>query len=170
MNITGAKEAEIRAAIKAALELLAVHPTQPADVGHVFERPRLITDRNDFVAKLSRLVADKKEIRYVELSFARFQDDDTEGCDDEPVVGMSFTLHLFQEFVDNRSDDTNSTATFTNTILAIRNYFLWNRNLAPGMKARPVVQNELARFGQDTLTDCTGHFADLVLTVDYYGD
>lgn len=165
MNITGENEKNIRLEIKTILEGL------PVEIGNVFERRRLITDRADFVKKLSVLAADVKEIRFAEISLLQFDDSEDEGCDDEPVCILTYGLHLFQEFKDSRSDDTNSDASFNASILAIRNYFLYNRDMLSGKaQAEPVTQPEFSQFGQDTLTDCTGHFADLILRVNYYGD
>lgn len=159
-NLDGTTEKSIREAVAAQLDLLGV-------CGNIFTRRRFITSRQDFARALGkRSVDEKTEINFLEIEFLKFVDSDVQGFDDCPSIELTYGLHLFKQFVDDRTDGTNSDLDFTTAILAIRDRILRTDSFAGGVD--PILtMPEFAQFGNDSLTDCKGHSADLVLTIDY---
>lgn len=143
-----------------------------AALGHVNTRRRLIANRKDYFDKLAIDGTDESEICFTEIEFLRFQDSPDEGGDDCPVAILSFGLHIFRQFVDLRSDNSNSADDFLNAILSIRKHFLeGNREYSAGSfigVIDPVEMPDFAQFGNDTLTDAVGQIGDLNLTVRFY--
>jgi hypothetical protein len=156
-----------RAALKTFLETMPI-------LGKVFTRRRRIDSRSRFVELFGVVPpaagGKQKIVRFCEIEFLRPVDSPTEGFDDCPLLEVVYGLHLFHEFFDG-TDDSNSQDDFIDAILQLRTAFLDTRNWTAGLynlNGDPIVANEFARFGNDTFTDCTGHFIDLLLTVRFY--
>jgi len=163
MHFLIAQEKEVRAALKAWLETFPI-------LGNVFDRRRLIVNKIDFVAKLGIDSVDGiSEIVFAQIDFLKFEDSQTEGFDDCPVPILVYNIHLFREFADLREDDSNSSDDFISAILTLRDAILNKRGYSFGV-ADPVTQDDFAQFGSDGFTDCKGHFTDLTLRVQYYGE
>lgn len=159
-NLTGIQEKLIRSDIKTYLDTLGV-------CGNVFDRRRLITSRKDFARALSvPTLNEKYEIQFCEIEFLRFEDSDTIGFHDCPGITLYYNLHLFKQFVDLREGGGNSDDDFTAAILKIRDAFLNKRKFWEAI-TNPITAPDFAQFGNDSLTDCTGHYIDLQFNVDW---
>jgi hypothetical protein len=168
-NVKIEQETAVRDDIKTLIESLGVF-------GTVFPRRRYIKSRQDFVKKLGKKTLDNRtEIRFVEIRFLGFEDSPTLGHDTNPAAILKYQIHVFFEFIDERSDGSNSDEDFTAAILDLRDKFLLTErfgivNDTTGRKRGsrdPLTQDTFAQFGFDTLTDCEGHFVDLRLNVTH---
>jgi hypothetical protein len=159
-NISGLDEKTVRAAVKSFIESLNC-------AGHVFSRRRSITSREHFARALGKASIDSKvEIQFLEIEFLQFVDLDASGGEDCPGASIVYGLHLFKQFVDSRSDSTNSDDEFTAAVFKLREGFLNFHDFGAAV-GEPITQPEYANFGNDSLTDCKGHSVDLLLTVNY---
>lgn len=146
-------------------------------LGHVFDRRRLITDRRTYAERLGWKIgthnSEEREIRYIAIDFLKVVDSKDEGFDDCPVPIITYNLHIFHEFKDNRAAqgdaDSNSTDDFISAILTLRDAVLNRRDYDFG-KADPVTMAADAQLGNDGFTDCEGHFADLQIEISSYAN
>lgn len=164
-NITITEEQACRARIVA--DVTGIGPL----AGKVFNRRRSISSRKDFFAKLGNDVDDKTEIRYIEIELLNIEDSETEGFDDCPVAVLTYNLHLFHEFADLRSDNSNSDKDFTELLLLLRTFFLGEQEFTITgweIQTQPLIFSEFTQFGNDTFTDVRGHWKDLTLKANFY--
>jgi hypothetical protein len=151
-----AKELAIRTALGTKVAALT---------GSVFIRPELFDSEQDWVEKLGvQNVDGELELKYCTVNLLQFTDSPTDGCDDDPVVFLTYQIHIFDGFTEQRSDLSNSTDDFIAKILDLRNEFLESsRNVAGVDKAdyTPLTQSSLILLGDDPLTGGFGHFTDL---------
>lgn len=122
INLSPELELAIRAALKAKIE------TVPA-IGAVFPREVFVTSKIDFFDKVGMAVADDLELRMCEVTLLKFQDSLLEGCDDMPVVYLSYNVKIQHEYNDSRGDGSNSFDDFVRAGLDLRNAFLINRRM-----------------------------------------
>ena len=157
-------------------ELVAYLASLPL-IGNVFDRRREFYSRIDFFSRLGVQNPDSQlKIRYAEVECLNITDDDVEGFDDNPAAVGSYNLHLFHEFEDLRSDDSNSDKDFTELLITLRAKMLQAPKLpltTSGWTAvlEPVTPPEgvpFTQFGNDSLTDVRGHFKDLTIEVRFY--
>lgn len=163
-NITITDEQEFRAALLADLETIVL-------AGKVSPRRRSVNSRADFFKKLGMTVNEKVEIRFCEIELLNIEDDETEGFDDCPVANLTYGLHLFHEFADDRSDDTNSDTDFTELLLLLRSFFLDKRDYSLtnwNVETDPIKPADFTQFGNDTFTDVVGHFKNMTLITGFY--
>lgn len=169
-HLTEAEEHTLRGEIVAYIATVAL-------CGNVFDRRRKFNSRNDFLERCGATVGTgatkKREIRFVEAELLLIDDDATEGFDDCPVPNITYGLHMFHEFVDQRPDGGNSDRSFTDLVLQLRSKIL---NAPTFLSGRAVVEKRLTepdetefrQFGADTFTDVVGHFQDLQMRVKVY--
>jgi hypothetical protein len=142
-----------------------------AITGTVFVRRPMIDSNIDWVEKLGVQNVDQEvELRLCTVDLRDFVDQD-EGCDDDPVVNLSYNVHLFHEYKESRSDSSNSTDDFIAAVLSLRNAFLdENRSLGTPALAKvetlPLTQSGFIILGDDPLTGAFGHYIDLTATVE----
>lgn len=157
---------------QAAREVIRGYIAAFALAGNVFPRRRSFNSRADFFKGLGTEVNNETEIRFVEMELVNIEDSPDEGPDDCPVATLTYNLHIFHQFADDRSDDTNSDTDFTDLLFRLRTFFLDEReflvNGAWTVQMQPLVPAELTQFGNDTFTDCVGHFKDATLKVEFY--
>lgn len=159
-KLTPEKEILIRQAIKSRIESLA-------DLA-VFEERKLISSKQDFVAKTTRIVAGKKAVRFCQIDFLSFTDSDSDGCEDDPVVVVSYRLHAFYQF-NSDSGATNSLNNFIKLVLDVRNSFLSAPTIFfgdPNTQLKPLEQASDILTGLDPFIDLDGHFVDLTAQVE----
>lgn len=138
----------------------------------VFIRRPMIDSKNDWVDLLGKLNVDGElEVRYCTVDLAGFTDSAEEGCDDDPVVNLTYSVHLFHEYKEGRSNNSNSTDDFTAAVLSLRNAFLdADRSLGTPALAKvetlPLVQSGFIILGTDPVTGSYGHFVDLIASVE----
>jgi hypothetical protein len=147
-----------------------------AITGYVFVRRPLIDSRADWAELLGVENADGKlEIKYCTVDLLGFADSPTDGCDDDPLTTLSYSVHLFNQYRESAvSDDSNSTDDFTATVLDLRNSFLnANRGVGPrgyppieNVERLPLVQSGFIILGEDPLTGAFGHYIDLIAKVE----
>lgn len=163
-------EQEFRAALAAyiAAETLA---------GNVFDRRRAFNSRQDFFQRLGVQTSDDQtEIRFTDIECLNITDDDVEGSDANPVAVVAYGLHCFHQFVDSRSDDSNSERDFTELCLVLRDkilnapeFFLatsgWKVLLEP---LTPPEGVPFTQFGNDGFVDIVGHSKDFTIEARFY--
>ncbi|MBX3288457.1 MAG: hypothetical protein KF855_03835 [Acidobacteria bacterium] len=159
--LTSAKELEIRTFLGA--KIAAVTASS-------FIRRPMIDSKQDWVALLGKTNIDGEyEMRYCTVDLLQFTDSDDEGCDDDPVVNLLYQVHLFHQYKEERSDDSNSTDNFIAVLLNLRNTFLnANRSIGvlDGAESLPLIQSGYILLGADALTGTFGHSVDLQLPVE----
>lgn len=139
--------------------------------GNVYDRRRSFNSRTDFIDRNKSAVSDKFEIRFIEVSLVNVEDSPTEGFADCPVPILTYNLHLFHEFADERTDGTNSDDDFSALILALRAKFLQKLKFDNGrVECDGIVFDEFTQIGQDTFTDIRGHYKDATLRMFYYDE
>jgi len=163
--LTPAKELAIREAIRSEIETLGV-PT--------FSRRRLISSKQDFYAKLGTLaIGNKTEVRFVQMDLINFTDLVGEGIDDCPPVRLAYRLHVFFQFADLRSDDSNSTDDFIKFCLDLRHLIneLDEVDDGDGRKHSigKLTQTSDILTDNDSIADVTGHYAEFLVEVDVFG-
>lgn len=162
MKLTAAKEKSIREALGTKVALVT---------GSAFVRRPLIDSKQDWVTLLGVVNADDEyEIKYCTVDLAGFNDSDQEGCDDDPVVTITYQCHLFHEYKETRvADSSNSTDDFNAAFLTLRNTFLDDdRSLAAldRVESLPLAQTAFIILGTDTLTGAFGHYVDFTIAVE----
>lgn len=163
--LTPAKENAIREAIRDAIEGLGV-PT--------FSRRRQISSKQDFYAKLGTLgVGNKTEVRFVQMDLVGMTDLVGEGIDDCPPVRLTYRLHVFFQFADLRSDDSNSTDDFIAFCLDLRHLIneLDEVDDGDGFKhsLSKLTQTGDILTDNDAISDVVGHYAEFTVEVDVFG-
>jgi hypothetical protein len=135
--------------------------------GSVFVRRPVIDSKQDWAELLGvENVDGELELKVCTVDLMQFADSPTDGCDDDPVVTLTYQVHIFHEYKETRSDDSNSTDDFTALILSLRNTFLnSNRQLAAGSEHLPLAQSSFILLGDDQLTGAFGHSVDLLAKV-----
>jgi len=145
-----------------------------AQTGSVFVRRPLIDSRQDWAEQLGvENVDGELEIRFCTVDLLSFTDSETDGCFDDPLVTLTYGVHLFYQYKETRSDFSNSTDDFTAMLLSLRTSFLnANRGLAPrgypaleNVEHLPLTQSGFIILGSDELTGAFGHYVDLQVQV-----
>ncbi len=133
--------------------------------GSVFVRRPVIDSKQDWVDLLGIENVDEEfELRYCTVDLLGFTDSPTDGCDDDPLVTLTYAVHLFHEFKEARSDDSNSTDDFTAAVLNLRSRFLeTDRSLGSleRIEHLPLRQSGFIILEEDPVTGSFGHFVDL---------
>ena len=164
-NLTPEKEAEILAALTAKVAAVA------DAVNVVADEPLLDSKDNILDTICIQNVDDETEVKFIKIDFLGFEDSDTDGCDDNPVVFLNYNLHVFQQYKEKRSDDSTSTNDIKQLVIALRNRFLEAKNnarqLATKCEHQPLRQQNFIILGDDPLAvGAYGHFTDLICKVE----
>jgi hypothetical protein len=159
--LTPEKELTIREALGEKIALIT---------GTAFIRRPMIDSKQDWAEILGKTnVDDELEVKICTVDLLGFTDSAEEGCDDDPVVILTYSVHLCNQYKESRSDDSNSTDDFASAVLALRNKFLEkDRSLAALAKVEslPLTQSGFIILGIDPLTGSFGHFVDLQIKVE----
>ncbi len=159
--LTPAKELTIREALGTKIALIT---------SSAFVRRPMISSKQDWVELLgSENVDEEFELKVCTVDLLSFTDSEEEGCDDDPVVLLTYRIHYFRQYKELRSNDSNSTDDFNADILNLRNSFLdEDRSLGDLAKVEslPLTQSGFILLGDDPLTGAFGHFIDLQLQVE----
>lgn len=163
-NLTIEKEALVLAALKSKLESVAGAENVVAD-------EPLLDSKQDFLDTICvQNVDDETEVKYIKIDFLGFEDSSTDGCDDNPVVFVSYNCHVFQQYKEIRGDDSASSRDIKRLVIGLRNRFLETANnarrLAADCEHQPLRQNNFIILGDDPLTGAYGHYADLICKVE----
>lgn len=86
----------------------------------VFSRRRLISSKQDFFKQLGKQPDSSLEFRFCQIDFLGFEDLTEDGLDDCPPTNLKYQIHCFFQFVDKRTDLSNSTDDFIKYILDLR--------------------------------------------------
>ena len=118
-KLTPEKELALRQQLKTDIE------TVPA-TGAVFIKPEYFTSEQDFLDAVGKEVVagEDLEVRFCQISFLSFEDNDQDGCEDNPAVSVRYKIHFFHQYVSERSDGSNSHDDFVAMLLNLRNNFL----------------------------------------------
>lgn len=139
--------------------------------GKVFGRRRSVASRQEFFKMLGQTVGVKTEVRFIEVELINIDDDPDEGPDDCPVAVLTYNLHTFHEFVDDRGSGSNSDKDFNDLLFRLRTFYLDRREFqASGWRVvtDPLTFPEFTQFGNDNFTDVLGHFKDITLKAYFY--
>lgn len=164
-NLTAEKELLILEALRAKIA------TVPEAVNVIADEPLLDSKQDVLDTICVQNSDDETEVKYLKIDCLGFQDSDgDDGCEDMPLVYLTYNLHLFQQFNSKRGDATTSTEDIKKLLFGLRNKFLETKNnarqLAPGCESLPLAQNNFIILGSDELTGYYGHFVDLKLRVE----
>ena len=162
-NLTPQKELDI-------LEALRVKIASLSNAKNVIADEPLLDSKQDALKIICVQNVDKRtEVRYIKIDFLGFRDSPTDGCEDNPVVFLSYNLHIFQQYVEKRSDNSTSTKDEKKLVIDLRNLFLETANnariLLPNCESQPLKPNNFIILGDDPLTGAYGHYIDLICTV-----
>ncbi|MBS1797457.1 MAG: hypothetical protein JSS81_26780 [Acidobacteria bacterium] len=162
-NLTPEKELLILDALKAKIESVA-------GAENVLVENPLIDSKQDAVERLTvQNSDDQTEVKYIYISFLGFEDSETDGCDDEPVVTLTYNAHVVWGFNERRGDESFSEKDFKALVLNLRNKFLESRReLLPDCEHQPLKQQNFILLADDPLTGAYSHFIDLILKVDIF--
>ena len=159
--LTPEKELTIRGAVGAKFALLT---------SSAFVRRPMIDSKIDWVELLGHENVDEEfELRVCTVDLLQFEDSEDEGCDDDPVVFLTYQVHLFHQYKETRTDDSNSTDDFAALVLNLRNSWL-NKNRSLGdlekVESLPLTQSGFILLGDDPLTGAFGHYVNFQLRVE----
>lgn len=177
-NLTGTQEKAIREAIKVLIlnQTFAPGTTDKLLPGNfpVFTSPQWINSDIDYVNKFARefVAGQKKELRYIWIQRANFTNDETEGCDDEPLILLNYTIRVFFQFLPRPAELPEIETEFVDLIFALRSMFLKFPNAATGQikETDSFTAPEIEQFGVDDVTGATGFFQDFSLEVKHYAE
>lgn len=163
-NLTPAIESEILTALKTKI-------LSASGASNVIADEPLLDSKFDVAKTICvRAIDNKTEVKYIKIDFLGFEDSPTDGCDDMPVVYISYNLHVFQQYREKRSDDSTSTNDVKTLVINLRNRFLETDNRARffggNAEHQPLRQNNFILLGNDPLTGAYGHFTDLICKIE----
>lgn len=142
-------------------------------INTVYDRIRSVSSIQDATRKLTVKPDARREVRYCDLEFLRFEDSQ-EGDDDCPVAVLVYRLHIAFQFVEVRPDGSNSAREFTAAILRLRKDFLESTDVFDADRIvgryEPLVFENNAGLGTDTQTGIEAHTQDYFLRVKHYGN
>jgi hypothetical protein len=134
-----------------------------------FVRRPMIDSKQDWVDLLGQENVDEEyELKVCTVDLVSFVNSATDGCDDDPLITLTYSAHLFFEYKETRSDDSNSTDDFVALILNLNNDFLQGDRDVDGVEGAeylPVSQSSSILLDEDPLTGAFGHFTDLLIKV-----
>ena len=162
-NLTPEKETEI-------LEALRLKIATLPNAKNVVASEPLLDSKQDVLKTICVQNLDKRtEVQYIKIDFLGFEDSVADGCEDNPIVYLSYNLHIFQQYVEKRSDNSTSTLDIKRLVIDLRNLFLITANnariLLPNCEHQPLTQNQFIVLNDDPLTRAYGHFVDLICKV-----
>lgn len=138
-------------------------------IGHVATKRFYVVGKQQYVEKLGiENEADGDiEVRILFVEFQGFEDT-SKGCDEAPFYNLIYSVRAFQEFIDERTDGSNSSDDFAEFVMNLRDAFLSGRDLGfperllhtpLSMAQRPIVDD-------DPLTGAFGHILPFLLKVE----
>lgn len=147
MKLTTARENTIRAYL-AAQSLIAL----PDYANHIFPTPVYFASAQDFAAMVQETFVQKTyKVFYLMINFGRFEDSRTRGCDDDPVLTVSYKFQLFRETQEARNSNPNSHDQLVTDMVNLRNRFLATQDITPNQ----IVHSPLVQVGDMiTIQDC----------------
>lgn len=120
MNLTTARELQIRTFLQT--------KAQAALPGMKVMRTRkLFASPQDFAARTSQTYIDAFKASYLMISFVGFRDDQSKGCDDDPVSYVTYALQLYRDSQEEKSTGSNSHDLLVADTINLRNAFLVDR-------------------------------------------
>jgi hypothetical protein len=140
-----------------------------AVTGSAFVRRPVVDSKQDWAGLGVQNIDGELELRVCTVDLQSFDDSPDYGCFDDPMVTLTYAVHVFFEFKEKRSDDSNSTDDFAAAVTSLRSSFLdADRTLASLAKVEslPLVQASFILLGDDPLTGGFGHSIDLLAKVE----
>jgi hypothetical protein len=159
--LTPEKEKSLREALKNKISELPE--------AFVFSRRRRISSKQDFFAQLGKTVDSKTEVRFCQIDYLGFEDVLGEGLDDCPPVKVNYSLHVFFQFADLRSDDSNSTDDFISYCLNLRHQINHTQEIVLSGKKHllsNLLQVSDTITDSDTVSGVEGHYAEFRVTIE----
>lgn len=157
-NLTAEKEQQILDALAAKFALIAEN---------VITDDSTFDSEQDVIDAITKKnVDDELEVRYCKIDFLNFKDSETDGCDDMPVVFLTYNAHLFFGYKEKRSDASTAQRDAKTCFINLRNKFLeFNRTIMEGVEHEPLKQRTDFILGNDELTGNYGYSIDLTVRV-----
>ena len=107
----------------------------------VLTEPQYYSSKQDFAKRNQRIYSNIEDFqtKYVIISYDRFSDSLTEGCDDDPLVYRYYSIDIFFEYVPKITVQKNVHNQIVETDILIREKFLKNREM-------PNMDNKIEQF------------------------
>ncbi|MCD9186711.1 MAG: hypothetical protein LUM44_09770 [Pyrinomonadaceae bacterium] len=162
--LTPAKEIDILTALKTKFEAVE-------DVSNVIIDDDLFDSEQDVIDNLSiqKTSDDETEVKYIYISFASFEDQTEDGCEDDPAVTLNYNAHIFWQYKEKRADNSRIANDFKALVINLRNKFLNKNRTLEGIgncETAPLVQNHSIILDNDDLTGFYGYIADFTVPVE----
>lgn len=139
MSLTAENELTIRAAVHAKC-------AAAEGIGDVLPSPIFFVDKADFFAaaapQITKKAIETTVVNFCLITLLRFEDENpvVEGCEDQPLVSLTYNLYLFRQYDFERVDETSvpdafnkkllkAERDFLKTFFGLRNIFLGNQTL-----------------------------------------
>lgn len=97
---------------------------------HGFKTPHYFASAQDFAAQVGDTFANTYRPKYFMFSYGTFRDDPTKGCDDDPLVYITFTGQLYRSIQQTKTGQDNSHDLLVKDLINLRNAFLDDRVIA----------------------------------------
>ena len=111
----------------------------------------------------------EREIIYIVAELTDFEAVEPASSPDCPDVALTYAIHFFMQFVEQRPDDSTSTADFNRAVLELRELFDTDDEIivdgATVRNDRLLLANSLTTDEPDSITGADGHSADFTLRV-----
>lgn len=110
----------------------------------------------------------ERAVKYCYITFEKFEDSKTDGCDDMPVVFLYFNAHLVFGYKEKRKNGTTPKKDHLAQAINLRNKFLEpNRSIqaVTNTETEPLRQKSNILLDDDPLTGVYAYFVDLEIKV-----
>ena len=160
-NLTPEKESNILAAL--ALKFGTV-----SGIENVTSEDELIDSKQDAIDAICTRDSDNATVvKYAQVKYAGWRDSATDGCDDNPVVFLKYSVRIFQQYTARRSDLTTPYQDIKLLDINLHNKFREkNRALLEKCEWQPLVPVSDIILDVDELTGIFGYSRNYTLEVE----
>ena len=110
----------------------------------VFRTRKLFASSQDFAARTTQSYIPAFKAHYLMISLASLRDDPRKGCDDDPVVFITYALQLYRDSQEEKDAKPNSHDMLVRDTLLLRNSFLKDRDIVGDQ----IVHQALVQVGE----------------------
>jgi hypothetical protein len=166
--VTHEKEAEILAALVRKCEAVD-------DCENVTAEENLLDSKQDFIAEICSQDSDGATVvSYCRLFYIGWRESETDGCDDDPVTFLRYSVRIFRQHTAKRADDTTPARDIKRLDINLKNAFramdrrLYDADSAPlaNCESLPLAPQSDIILGVDALTGVYGYFRDYLLEIE----
>ncbi len=98
---------------------------------YVFKTPHYFASPQDFAAQVEDAYTKEYKPKYLMFNYGSFRDDTTKGCDDDPLVKITFIAQLYRSIQQAKTGEDNSHDLLVTDLITLRNAFLLDRVIEP---------------------------------------